>query len=204
MRERRIPLWAKVSYTLLVVAVVPSYGVLLGPANFLWLSDVALIGMLAALWLEQRLVASMMAVAVLPLEIAWNVDAFAGLLAGDAPFGIAGYMFDPEERLAIRILSGSFHVALPIVLIGTVARLRYDTRALRYQTPLTWTILIASRWLAGPAANVNFTHGFGLGSGDPWTPLPGALHLALLMLGIPLAVHLPTHLVLRAVFPRRR
>ena len=47
-------------FTVLVAVVVPVYLVKYGPANFLWFSDIGLLGICAALWLEQRLLGSTM------------------------------------------------------------------------------------------------------------------------------------------------
>ena len=54
-----IPLWIKVSYTLMVCAIIPIYFAQYGPANFLWFSDIALVTLVAAVWLENSLLASM-------------------------------------------------------------------------------------------------------------------------------------------------
>lgn len=65
---------AKVGYTVLVCIIVPIYWHELGPTNFLWFSDIALIALVAAVWLENRLIVSTMAVSVLLLETAWVMD----------------------------------------------------------------------------------------------------------------------------------
>src|SRR6266699_236026 len=63
-----LPLWVKVAHTLFVAVLVPVYWRRYGPGNFLWFSDLALFGALAALWLESPLLASMQAVSVSLLE----------------------------------------------------------------------------------------------------------------------------------------
>ncbi len=60
-----IPLWIKISYTAFAVITVAVYAVKYPPGNFLWFSDIALILTVPALWFESRLLASMMALAVL-------------------------------------------------------------------------------------------------------------------------------------------
>ena len=47
-----IPLSLKLIYTLFVCALVPIYWRKYGPANFLWFSDIALLVLVPALWLE--------------------------------------------------------------------------------------------------------------------------------------------------------
>ncbi|CAN0542991.1 unnamed protein product, partial [Ectocarpus sp. 12 AP-2014] len=76
--KAKIPLWLKISYTLMVLVIIPVYWRDLGPANFLWFSDIALFALVAALWLENRLINSTMAVAVLFLESAWVLDFLTG------------------------------------------------------------------------------------------------------------------------------
>ena len=75
----RLPLWIKLAHTAFVAVLVPVYASRYGFGNFLWFSDVALLGSVAALWLEDALLASTLAVAVLGPELAWNVD-LAGLM----------------------------------------------------------------------------------------------------------------------------
>jgi hypothetical protein len=59
-----IALGLKIVYTLFVCALVPIYWRQYGPANFLWFSDIALLALVPALWFENALLASMMALAV--------------------------------------------------------------------------------------------------------------------------------------------
>src|SRR5687768_2105178 len=99
------PLWLKLVYGLFVIVLVPVYWRQYGPANFLWFSDIALFGGLAALWLESSLIASTMAVGALLLELAWNVDFFVRLITGTNLTGLSNYMFDDRRSLAIRSLS---------------------------------------------------------------------------------------------------
>src|SRR5204862_3930488 len=110
-----------------------------GPANFLWLSDIALAFTTISLLTQNRLLASMPAVGVLPLEIAWNVD-FA---SGGYLIGLANYMFDPQLPLWLRGLS-LFHIALPPTLLFLLYRFGYDQRALVLQTLLNWMVFIVT------------------------------------------------------------
>ena len=87
--------WIKIAYTIFVCVLVPIYWVERGPANFLWLSDIALLATVPALWMENRFLTSMMAVGVLLPELAWNLDFFLRLIAGFDVIGLngTGYMF---------------------------------------------------------------------------------------------------------------
>jgi hypothetical protein len=173
-----------------VIAVV--YWHAYGPTNFLWLSDIALGLTLAALVTGSRLLASMTAVGVLALELAWTID----FLSGGRLIGIAAYMFDSKLPLYLRGLS-SFHLALPPTLLFLVYEFGYDRRALIYQTLLTWAVLMVTYLTTDPAQNINWV--FGPGS-KPQRVLPPLLYLALEMAIIPVCVFLPTHLLLDHFF----
>ena len=58
-----IDLAFRLLFTVLVAVIVPVYLVKYGPANFLWFSDIGLLGIFAALWLESPLLGSTMALA---------------------------------------------------------------------------------------------------------------------------------------------
>ena len=191
----RIPLWIKIAYSLYLCVQVPVYWQAYGPTNFLWASDIALYLVFLAVWLENRLLNSMMAIGVLPFELAWIVD----FLAGSRLLGMAGYMFDAELSLFLRALS-LYHLVVPAVMIFLLCRLGYDRRALLAQTLLVWLVLPATYLLTDPADNINLA--FGLGR-QPQTLLPPLLYLGLEMILVPLVICLPTHLVLQRLLGRR-
>ena len=128
-----IPLWLKIAYTAYVALLVPFYWRNYGPANFLWFSDLALLGTLVALWTANRLLASMLTVGLLLPEIVWNVAFFGRLLTGYPFAGLTGYMFEQRNPLFLRGLS-LFHVFLPVVVVWMVWRLGYDSRGLMAMT----------------------------------------------------------------------
>ncbi len=94
-----IPLPLKIVYTLFVCALVPIYWRQYGLANFLWFSDIALLALVPALWLENALLVSMMAVSVVFFEALWNADFFFQLSTGRSLIGLSAYMFDPKIPL---------------------------------------------------------------------------------------------------------
>lgn len=192
-----IPLWGKIVYTLFLCVLVPAYWVHWGPRNFLWFSDIALLTTGVALWLESALLASMMTVAIALPELVWNVDFFGRLVTGRHPFGLSEYMFDARKPGLLRALS-LFHVVLPVLLIWTVHRLGYDPRAWIFQTVVALIVLPVTYWLTDPADNVNWVYGPG---GKPQTWMTPRAYLAAVMVFFPLVVYLPTHLLLRALFP---
>jgi hypothetical protein len=192
-----LPLWPKVAYTVFLAVIVPAYWVRNGLANFLWFSDIALLVTGAALWLESSLLASAMAVGVFLPELVWNVSFFARLLTGAHVTSLADYMFDARKSRFMRGLSLLLHVAMPAALIWMLVRLGYDSRGLVVQTALAWVVLPVTYAVTDPAKNINWV--FGLGH-PPRRRLPPRVHLLVLMLGFPLLVYLPTHLLLRAIF----
>jgi hypothetical protein len=191
-----IPIWLKIAYTLFVCVLVPIYWRQYGPANFLWFSDIALLLMAPALWLESPLLISMMALAVLLPELAWNIDYFLRLATGVSLIGLTNYMFDATIPLFVRSLS-LFHVALPLLLIWMITRLGYDRRALLWQTLVAIVVLPLSYFFSNPRENVNWVYGFGE---KPQTTVPAPVFVLFLMLMFPLAIYLPMHLLFDRVF----
>jgi hypothetical protein len=191
-----IPLGLKVVYTLFVCALLPIYWRQYGAANFLWFSDIALLALVPALWLENALLVSMMAVSVLFFEALWNADFFFRLATGKSLIGLSAYMFDPKISPFIRALS-SFHIILPLLLLWTVYRLGYDQRALVCQTIVAVVVLPLSYLMSNPHDNVNWVYGFGE---NPQRILPAPLFVIVLMLLFPLLVYLPTHLLFARIF----
>jgi hypothetical protein len=191
--SRRIPLGLKVFHALMVGAIVPIYWREYGPENFLWFSDIALLLMLPALWLESSLLASMMAVGALFLEIAWVIDFFSGARL----LGLADYMFGAGNLpMYLRVLSG-FHFFLPPIIIFALARLGYDRRAFWAQTALAVAVLPLSYCFADAEKNnINWTLGFG-GVQETFPPL---VWVGVLMIGLPLLVYAPMDALLRKIF----
>jgi hypothetical protein len=191
-----IPLWIKLAYTLFVIVTVAVYAVKYGFGNFLWGSDIALLVTVPALWLESGLLAGMMAVGVLLPEVLWNASFFWQLVTGRHASGLTDYMFDRNKPLYLRALS-LFHVFLPPLLIWMIATLGYAPQAWIAQTAFAWIVLPLSYRLTDPKENVNWV--FGLG-GKPQTRMHPLAYLGLLMLGYPVLVYLPTHLLLLGLF----
>ncbi len=191
----RVPLWLKVVYGLFLCVFVPVYWWHHGPGNFLWASDLAVFMVFVALVSERPLPNSMVAIGVLPFEIAWTVD----FVAGSQIFGMAAYMFDAERPLYLRGLS-LFHAALPPIIVFLLIRLGYDRRALPAQTLLTWIVLPATYLLTDPAANINGV--FGLGE-EPQTVIHPVLYLTLEMIVLPIVVYWPGHLLMNRVLDAR-
>ena len=188
-----IPLWIKLCCTAWVVVLIPIWIREQGVHNFLWLSDVGLFGACVALWLENRLLASMMAVGIVLPDLGWTLIFLGRLLIDAGPFERAGWMFDRSLPLFIRSLS-LFHILIPPLLVWTVYRLGYDRRALPFQTLLTAAVLLLTYFATDPADNINFVVGFG---DPPAPPMPQPIWVLAQTPILFLGAYLPTHLFLR-------
>src|SRR4029450_4819483 len=164
-----MPLSLKGVYTLFVCALVPIYWRQYGPANFLWFSDMALLALVPALWLENALLVGMMAVSVVFFEALLEFDFFLRLATGRSLIGLSAYMFDPAIPLFIRGVSG-FHIILPVLLLWMLHRLGYDQRAFLCQTVVAMVVLPLSYLVSNAQENVNWVYGFGQ---NPRRILPG-------------------------------
>jgi hypothetical protein len=192
MSPEQITFWLTLAYGLAIPIIAVTYWRAYGPENFLWLSDIALAGTFLSLLTGSALLASMMAVGVLAIEIAWTID----FLGGGRPLGLAAYMFDRKLPLYLRCLS-LFHLALPPTLLFLLYRFGYDERALALQTLLTLVVLGVTYLVTNPEKNINWV--FGAGS-KPQTLLPPLVYLGFEMVALPLFVFLPTHLILKNLF----
>jgi hypothetical protein len=197
----KLSVWIKIPYTVFVCVLVPVYWLERGPANFLWLSDIALLATVPALWLENRFLASMMAVGVLLPELAWNLDFFLRLITGYDVIGLngTGYMFGTSYTPLFKFFS-LFHVFLPTLLLWMIYRLGYDRRAVYAETLLIWVLLLVCYLATDPERNLNWV--FGMGN-PPQTWVSGPLYLVLLMCLYPLLVLVPTHYILKSTFNGR-
>ena len=188
-----IPRSLKIAHTTWAVVTIPPYLAHYGPGNFLWFSDLALFGMVPALWREDRRLMSILAVWVVLPEIPWNLDYFGRMLTGRSLFGLSQYMFEPRNPVWIRALS-MFHVWMPPLLFWSVKRLGYDRRALLPAVVAGETVLAVSYALAPPAENVNWVRGPGE---KPQRKIPRGIWLCSVMVLFPLCVWWPAHKLLK-------
>jgi len=189
-RPGRIPVYPPaitVPLTLWTIVLIPIYWNDYGPTNFLWFSDIALFALVISAWTGNRLLYSMMAVGVLPMEMLWLVD----FLTGGNITGVAAYMFEADRELYLRILSG-FHFALPPLIVWMLYCQGYDRRALFWQWLLAWIVLPVTYLLTEPRDNINSVYGLA----DPQHTLPEMVYLGLYMLLLPIVIYLPMHLLL--------
>ncbi len=191
-----IPLWIKPGYTIFVIITIVIYFKKYGPGNFLWFSDIALIAMVPALWLESGLLASMMAVGILLPEIFWNISFFVRLITRKHISGLTDYMFDSKLPLYLRALS-LFHIFLPALVLWMVVKLGYVPTAWFAQTALAWIVLPLTYLLTDPKENINWVRGL---SSKPQKRFPPLVYLCFVMIIFPVVIYLPTHLILKLLF----
>lgn len=181
--------------TLFVAVLVPVYWRTYGPANFLWISDVALFLTVAAVWLDSRLLVETAIVLALPFELAWNLEYFARLATGKKLFGITDYMFRADLNRYVRGLS-LFHVALPPLWLWLLANWGYEGRALPLAAVLFVMLALLTATLTDPAENINWVF---LARERKW-PVPLPVWIALYIVLAPLLVFWPVDALLAAVF----
>jgi len=199
-KHRRIPLPVKIVYTLFILVLVPHYWNFYGPANFLWICDIALLTTVPALWLESSFLASMQTVAVFLGSLIWLADFLARVLTGHFLTRWTHYMFRDDIPLVIRALS-LYHGWLPFLLLWMVWRLGYQRRGWIAQTLVTWVVLPVCFFTTDPIRAINGV--FGPSGEHPQTWTTPERWLLLMMVFYPMCVYLPTHLVLSLVFRRR-
>lgn len=187
-----VPLWLKLSFTLLAAVVITIYWRDLGPSNLLWFSDIALIVLVPALWLQSRLLNSTMSVNVFFIELGWLID----FLSGANLLQVTTYMFDQDRELYLRVLSALFHISMLPVMLFMLCRLGYDPRALPLQTLLAAIVLSVSYLVSSPEDNINMV--FGLGG--PQELIPPWLYLLFLLSVLVILVYVPSHYIFKHFF----
>lgn len=205
--SRSIPLWLKLTYTLFMCVLVPFYWNAYGPTNFLYFCDVALFLTLAALWLENPLLAGMPAVGIILPQTVWVVDFLTGIF-GFHPIGLTEYMFRESIPLFARSLS-LFHGWLPFFLLWLVYRLGYDPRSMVRWTLLAWGLLLVCYFFMpappAPADNpnlpVNINYVYGLSDTSPQQWLGPNSYFVMALVLMPLLLFFPTHLVFQKLMP---
>ena len=198
MGQPKIAFAAKIAFTAWMAVWVTAYWSYYGPAQFLWICNIAIFIIAIGLWLESPLLLSSQAVSVLVIQLLWSVDFLGRLIAGFHLIGGTEYMFESSGPLAIRALS-LYHLVVPVLLIWAVRRVGYDRRGWKLQSLLTWIILPVSYLVGDPERNLNWLWApFGVSQ----TLMPPTLFLCLMMAVFPVALFWPTHLVLQTILKK--
>lgn len=216
MNGRRSERWVGGAYALLCLAWALVYFERFGAPVFLWYCCAA--NLLVALGLvgRSRLLVSMAAVSVLPVQLAYTLDALVRAMSGHGLFAATESLFDPARPTWLRLMT-AHHAFTALVALFALRRWGYDARAFARQTALASVLLLVGYLAADPASDtddrvapridgeafdpdydVNWSHGLG------GRPEPSSLPIGLLVMlfGYPLAVHLPTHLALARLYGR--
>ena len=194
------PIWPplKIAYTAFIAVVAATYWHAYGPYHLLWLCDVAMLMMAAAVWLESRLLASMVCVGFLPTELLWTVDFVIQPVVPGNGMSIADYMYSTGLPLVLRVLSG-FHVVLLGMMVVTLARWGYDRRALMRQLPVSWVLFVVTWLTTRPERNINWVYGWG----DSPQNVASEWAYFLFALAVVTATHVLAHLALRVIVRER-
>jgi len=198
-------LLAKLGYSAFMAVLVPVYLRNYGPSNFLYFCDLALLLTLAGIWTEDPLLLSIATTGILIPQIYWLLD-FIAKLCGLRASGMTDYMFDPKRSLFLRGLS-LFHGWLPLLLLALLYHTGYDPRALPIWTVLsTVLVLICYFLLPPPTPNhgikpVNINYVYGLSDQRPQQWMPQWAWLGVALLGYPLILYVPAHLLLLHFMP---
>ena len=121
---------------------------------------------------------------------------FAVIVTGWA----AGYVGYVSRDLADGLIHFAYNVAMPALLLWALHRTGYDRSGWALQCAIALPLFIAARFTA-PATNINYAFI------DPfihrqWGPAP--IHVLISWLFMASVVYLPTHLLLRRLFPARQ
>jgi hypothetical protein len=201
-----IPLWLKFAYSAFMIVLVPVYWHDYGPTNFLYFCDIALFFTLAGIWLESPLLISMCAVGILLPQALWVLD-FVLNIFGVPILGMTDYMFKHQNSLFLRGLS-LFHGWLPFLLAHLVWQVGYDRRGFPAWTALAWVLLPLCFFFMPPPSpnaglmpvNINYVWGPSDDAAQTWVP-PYAW-LAGMMIGTPVLLFWPVHVMLARYAPR--
>jgi hypothetical protein len=115
-------------------------------------------------------------------------------------------MFQVDHSLFLRALS-LFHGWLPILLIYLVWKLGYDRRALAAWTVLAWALILICFFFMPPPrpdpglTPVNINYVWGLSDTAPQTWVSPGVWVAGLMVGMPLLLFAPLHVLFRRIMP---
>jgi hypothetical protein len=219
-----------VLYTAFMAVMVPFYWYSYGPTNFLYFCDLALFLTLGALWTEIPLLAGVAACGILVPQAIWVAD----FVTGGHITGMTGYMFDSKYPLFTRGLSffHGWLPFLLVYLVWRLGYDRRSFAV--WTVLAWVVMIICYLWLPAPdeaqpeatqgasapqqgsaaardegwtfcgkdpPTNVNYVYGFGE-SRQQW--MHPNLYFAMVMVGFPLLLSLPAHLILRSLFPDPR
>jgi hypothetical protein len=181
-----------------LLVYLPVYQSAYGLRNFLFLCNIGVILTAIGLIARSRLLISSQAIAAPVIALAWAIDMAWKFATGDFLYGATSYMWDPAFPLFARLLS-LYHVAWPLLLWWLLRRIGYDPRGWPLQAAIAALAMIAGRWLAPAAENINFAWA------DPFWGRqlgPAPMHLLICWGVLSVVAYGATHTLLRRAFPR--
>ncbi|AXQ31710.1 hypothetical protein D0B54_12065 [Solimonas sp. K1W22B-7] len=208
LAQAPIPLACKLAYSAFMAVLLPVYLRKYGPTNFLYFCDVALLLTLAGIWREDALLLSVATVGILLPQAFWLLF-FLSHLFGRRLSGMTDYMFDAQRSRFLRGLS-LFHGWLPLLLVYLLLHTGYDPRALPIWTGLASLLVLVCYFFMPPPsrqrglAPVNINYVYGFNSDEPQHWMPQRAWLMLVLLGFPLLLYLPAHVLLLQCMPMAR
>lgn len=208
--SRKLPRALRVGYALWFAVWLLAYWGYFGWQFLLWFCCLANAYVLAGCATQRPLWFSLAALSSTGIQLIYLLDFAALCFLGRSPTGATAYMLDPARPLWLRALS-TFHIWMPALVLFAVHRLGYDRRALWIQTAIALCVLPVCYFMFDPGLhtndavipivhgrpfdrdfNINWVHAFF----DGPEPFVGAERLWAMLIGYPLLVHLPTHLLL--------
>ena len=167
-----------------------------GWQNMMHLCDVGAIIACLGIFFQVPILVSSQAIGSVFVGVLWGIDVGWCLLTGHHVFGGTEYMWDTHYPLWNRLLS-TFHLALPVALLWSMRKLRYDSRGFALQCAIVAPLFVFSRFLS---SELNMNYAFR----DPlfhrsWGPVP--LHLAIIFAGTVIILSRPAHLLFKRIFP---
>jgi hypothetical protein len=195
-RVAHFPLWLRCGAIVWLCVWLVVYERTWGMLNFLHLSDISMILICVGVAANSILLLSSQAVASLLINAVWTLDAAWRLFLGRNLIGGTEYLFDTQYALAVRLIS-LFHIVIPFLLLWALYVFGYDRRAWLLQCAISLPFFIASRF-APSSENINFAFA------DPFFHRSlgrASVHVAITFLSMAFVVYLPTHLLLKHLFP---
>lgn len=204
-RPRAIPLFVKIAFTLFFIV----HGIFnieeYGPQTYLWYCNTAILTGLLGMWLENRMLVSMCAIAtIVPLGVIWTIDYISPLLFNGKRFAfVAAYMADPSVPLPVRLIS-TFHFWLPILACWMVYRIGYHRWAWLTQTAYVAVVMTLSYWVSVRVGTsnwspVNINWVYGLEPTKPHRNLSDPMFVAALIGLFCVVIYIPSHLMLMTI-----
>ncbi len=204
----RLPLGLKIFMVSFSLILAVYSAATQGPWTLFYICDVALFLATIGICSERSLPISMAAVGVLVVQGLWIVDLLFTAM-GLSPLRMTGYMLNENVSIIKRVIS-LFHAWLPLVLLFSIWRLGYDSRAMKYWTAVAMAVLLISYFFLprppapadDPMMAVNVNYVFGLYMSGEQDRMPEGVWLVSLMAVTTAFFFLPAHLVLKQLFPR--